>query len=87
MKNIQEVVLRIHTEIMHQKGINQKSTPDMEIRPKNGITSESIVIFILDLEEELGIELDDYLPQIRKAKTMRTLIDIVNKACEDSSNE
>lgn len=45
MKNIQEVVLRIHTEIMHQKGINQKSTPDMEIRPKNGITSESIVIF------------------------------------------
>lgn len=60
MKNIQEVVLRIHTEIMHQKGINQKSTPDMEIRPKNGITSESIVIFILDLEEELGIELDDY---------------------------
>lgn len=60
MKNIQEVVLRIHTEIMHQKGINQKSTPDMEIRPKNGITSESIVIFILDLEEELGIEFDDY---------------------------
>ena len=87
MKNIQEVVLRIHTEIMHQKGINQESTPDMEIRPKNGITSESIVIFILDLEEELDIELDDYHPQIRKAKTMRTLIDIVNKACEDSSNE
>ena len=55
MKNIQEVVLRIHTEIMHQKGINQKSTPDMEIRPKNGITSESIVIFILDLEEELDL--------------------------------
>ena len=52
MKNIQEVVLRIHTEIMHQKGINQKSTPDMEIRPKNGITSEKIFIFILDLEEE-----------------------------------
>ena len=77
MKNIQEVVLRIHTEIMHQKGINQKSTPDMEIRPKNGITSESIVIFILDLEEELGIELDDYLSQIRKTvfpPPLRTLI-------------
>ena len=81
MKNIQEVVLRIHTEIMHQKGINQKSTP------KNGITSESIVIFILDLEEELGIELDDYLSQIRKAKTIQALIDIVRKAYEDSNNE
>ena len=87
MKNIQEVVLRIHTEIMHQKGINQKSTQDMEIRPKNGITSESIVIFILDLEEELGIELDDYLSQIRKAKTIQALIDIVRKAYEDSNNE
>lgn len=59
----------------------------MEIRPKNGITSESIVIFILDLEEELGIELDDYLSQIRKAKTIQALIDIVRKAYEDSNNE
>lgn len=86
MKNIQEVALRIHTEIMHQKGINQESTVDMEIRPKNGITSETIVFFILELEEELGIQLDNYLPQIRKAKTIQELINIVSKACEDSNN-
>ena len=58
-----------------------------QIKYKNGITSESIVIFILDLEEELGIELDDYLSQIRKAKTIQALIDIVRKAYEDSNNE
>ena len=80
MKNIEEVVMKIHTEIMHQKGIEKKSTLDMEIRPQNGITSESIVIFILNLEDELNIELDDFLPQIRKVKTIRGLADIVNKA-------
>lgn len=28
---------------------------------------------ILDLEEEFGIELDDYLPQIRMAKTIQAI--------------
>ena len=38
-------------------------------------------------DRELGIELDDYLSQIRKAKTIQALIDIVRKAYEDSNNE
>lgn len=80
MDNVKEVVLRLHTELMHERGIDKESSPEFEIRPKNGITSESIVIFILDLEEKLDIELDEYLPQIRKAKTIEIFIGIVEEA-------
>lgn len=80
MDNIKEVVLRLHTELMRERGIDKESSPELEIRPMNGITSESIVIYILNLEEELDIELDEYLPQIRKAKTIEIFIGIVEEA-------
>lgn len=83
MKDVQEVVLRLHTELMHSRGIDKVSSPDLEIRPRNGITSESIVFLLLNIEEELGIELDDYLAKIRVSKTIEALIDVVRQACED----
>ncbi len=83
MVDVQEVVLRLHNELLKGEGIDEESSLDMEMRPRNGITSVTIVSLILDLEEELGIELDDYLIQIRKSSTIGTLIDIVKEAYEN----
>lgn len=82
MVYIEEVVIRLHNEIMREREIDKESSLEMEMRPRNGITSESIVSLLLDIEDELGIELDDYLAQIRKCKTIGLLIDIVKDAYE-----
>lgn len=80
MSELKEVVLKIHTELMKERGIDKVSSEDLEIRPRNGITSESIVSFILDIEDALNIELDEYLPRIRTCKTIGLFIDIVAEA-------
>lgn len=83
MKSVKEIVLRIHTELMHQQGISQESSEELEIRPRNGITSSTIVSFLLDLEDELDVQLDRYLPEIRVCKTIGGFIKIIEKACNE----
>ncbi len=83
MKDVQSVVLRLHTDLMREQGINLESSPELEIRPKNGITSSTIVSFLIDLEDELDIQLDKYLPEIRVCKTIADFIAIIEKACSD----
>ena len=80
MVKIDEVVIRLHNNLLKEKEINKESSPEMEIRPKNGITSATIITLLLDIEDELDIELDDYLPEIRKCKTIGLLIDIIKEA-------
>ena len=76
-------VLGAHNRILKERNFDKTSSLDMEIRPRNGITSETIVTMLLDIEDELGIELDEYLPEIRKCKTIGLLVEIVEKACKD----
>lgn len=80
MDNVDEVVFKVHNDLMKSKGIDKQSAYDMEIRPRNGIDSLGIVTMIMDMEEKLGIELDDYLMRIRKSKTIGELITIVKEA-------
>ena len=54
---------------MEKQGVHEVSSGEIEIRPK-----------ILDIEDELDIELDNYLAMIRECKTMGLFIDIVEKA-------
>lgn len=82
MKDIQKVVIRLHNKLLKEREIDMESSLEMEMRPRNGITSESIVTLLLDIEDELDIELDDYLAQIRKCKTIGLLTDIVKEAYE-----
>lgn len=84
MMNVEQIVLDAHTKLMHEKGIDKQSAPELEIRPRNGITSESIVTFLLDIEEELDIELDEHLSEIRVCKTIGDFIKIVSKAYEEA---
>ena len=87
MVRIDEIVMGLHNKLMKEKGINKESSLEMEIRPRNGITSESIVTLLLGIEEELDIELDDYLADIRKCKTIGLLIDIVKDAYASQHSE
>lgn len=82
MVDIQKVVIRLHNKLLKERESDMESSLEMEMRPRNGITSESIVTLLLDIEDELDIELDDYLAQIRKCKTIGLLTDIVKDAYE-----
>lgn len=86
MVNIQGIVIRLHNELLKEREIDKESSLEMEMRPRNGITSESIVSLLLDIEDELDIELDDYLAQIRECKTIGLLIDIVIEAYEKQNS-
>ncbi|MBO4864004.1 MAG: hypothetical protein J5517_06545 [Eubacterium sp.] len=81
-ERITQCVLGAHNRILAEKHIEKESSIDMEIRPRNGITSESIVTLLLDIEDELDIDLDEYLPEIRKCRTIGQLIEIVEMACK-----
>lgn len=83
MKDIAECIIRLHNKLMKERGIDKESSADMEIRPRNGITSETIVNYLLDIEEELDIELDEYLSRIRVCKTIGALIEVVEDAVKD----
>lgn len=83
MNKVKNTVFKLHNELMQEKGIDKVSSVELEIRPRNGITSESIVTLLLDIEEELGIELDEYLAQIRKCKTIGEFIEVIEKAYKE----
>lgn len=78
--DVKKVVLDSHTKLMAERNIDKISSPEMEIRPKNGIDSLGIVNMILDIEETLHVELDSFLPRIRKCRTIGQLIEIVEEA-------
>lgn len=78
--DVKKIVLDSHTKLMAERNIDKISSPELEIRPKNGIDSLGIVNMILDIEEALDVELDSYLPRIRQCKTIGLLIEIVEEA-------
>ncbi|MBP3450150.1 MAG: hypothetical protein J6K22_06805 [Spirochaetaceae bacterium] len=83
MENIEETVLNLHTKLMYEQGIKQQSSPELELRPRNGITSSTIVSLILDIEDVLNIQLDNYIYEIRKCKTISDFILIIETAFSD----
>lgn len=82
MKSVKDIVLEQHTRVMRQNGINEDSREDMEVGPSCGLDSLGIVDFIIGIEEELNIELDESLSEIRKSKTIKEIIDIIEKCVE-----
>ena len=55
-------------------------TEETEISRENGIDSVGIVTVICDIEEQLEIQLDEYLSYVRKCKTIGELVSVVEKA-------
>jgi acyl carrier protein len=79
MCGIDEVVLICHQTLLDDKGIKSVSSPDMKMSRANGIDSLGIVTLILDIEEKLAIDLDNYLTDIRNSYYLKELIDIVQR--------
>ena len=72
-------VLKIYNEVCS----NEKDTLDIKLDRKNGINSLSIVNLILRLEDIFEICLDDVLPEIRSARTLNDISDIVESLISD----
>lgn len=81
MTRVEEVVYRVHTEIMKEQGINKESSADLAFARDNGIDSLGIVNMILDIEDELEVELDSCLQEIRKCRTVGDVIKTIENYC------
>lgn len=76
---IEHIVLDCHNKVLREFDICKVSDLDMAMKPENGIDSLGIVSLVLEIEDQLNIELDDVLMDIRACKTIRELVDIVEK--------
>lgn len=77
MKNVEQAVLKCHTNVMKTNNIDKVSDISMEMTQENGIDSLGIVTLIVEIEDELDMELDAYLADIRKCKTIGELINVI----------
>lgn len=83
MSKVEEVVLKCHNKLMESKGIDVKSSVDLEVRRRYGIDSLGIVTMIMEIEEMLEVELDDRLADIRKCRTIGEIVNVIESICED----
>lgn len=67
---------------MKEKFIENTPSPEMTLSRENGIDSLGIVTLILYIEEELGVELDSCLADIRKCKTLSNMMEIIENAVQ-----
>lgn len=79
MNKVKDFILELHNRILKDKEINLSSSPDLELRPNNGITSYTTIMMIMEIEEHYDIELDEYFPRIRSCKTIGDLITLVEE--------
>lgn len=77
--NIKQALLDCQNKILKENNLDLDSNLDMEMSVKNGIDSMGIVELVLALEEALDIELDNVLADIRKCKTMKELLSILEE--------
>jgi acyl carrier protein len=82
--DIKDVVVESCKKVIKENDENINVTEETEISIGNGIDSLGIVTIIFEIEEQLEIELDEYLSHIRRCKTIGDLIGVVEKASEKS---
>ena len=78
----EEEVFIVHTKIMREQGFDMESYQDLYFKRDNGIDSLGIVNMILDIEDELNIELDGCLQEIRECHTIADVIKVIENYCD-----
>ncbi len=73
-------IVKNFQQILDESGIDAVITNETELSRDMGIDSLGIVNLIFGIEEDLEIELDDCLAEIRNAHTVRELSEIIEKA-------
>ncbi len=78
MQKIKEIILDIHQMILNDRAIKKVSSESMEVNALNGLDSYGLVLFVVELENRLNLELDEILMQIRQAKTVGDIVEVVS---------
>ena len=85
MDNIVNSIINNTQKLVDNVEKNMVVSETTELTRDNGVDSLGIVNLILDIEDDLSIALDDYLVEIRNAKSVSELIEIVNKAYSEQN--
>lgn len=80
--NIKEGVLECCEAVIKENKKDIAVNEDTLISRENGIDSLGMVTLVIDMEEKFDIDLDEYLSDIRKCKTIGELAEIVAKVVE-----
>lgn len=80
--SVYDIVAKNVKQIFDEENIDNIVTYDTKLDRTLGIDSINLLKLTLGIEEDLGINLDDYLNLIHSARTVRELVSIVEKATE-----
>lgn len=82
--DIKETILECCRSIIKENKGECIVTESTLISRENGIDSLGMVTLVIDIEERLDIDLDEYLSEIRRVKMISELIEIVTKAVKSN---
>ncbi len=78
--SVYDIVAKNVKQIFDEENIDNIVTYDTKLDRTLGIDSINLLKLTLGIEEDLGINLDDYLNLIHSARTVRELVSIIEKA-------
>lgn len=80
--SVYDIVTKNIKQIFDEENIDSVITYDTKLDRTLGIDSLNLLKLTLCIEEDLGINLDDYLNLIHSARTVRELVSVIEKAME-----
>lgn len=81
--SIYDIVAKNVKQIFDEENIYVIVTYETKLDRTSGIDSLNLLKLTLRIEEDLGINLDDYLNLIHSAGTVSELVSVIEKAIED----
>ena len=81
--SIYDIVAKNVKQIFDEENISVIVTYETKLDRTSGIDSLNVLKLTLRIEEDLGINLDDYLNLIHSAGTVSELVSVIEKAIED----
>lgn len=81
--SIYDIVAKNLKQIFDEENISVIVTYETKLDRTSGIDSLNLLKLTLRIEEDLGINLDDYLNLIHSAGTVSELVSVIEKAIED----
>ena len=81
--SIYDIVAKNVKQILDEENISVIVTYETKLDRTSGIDSLNLLKLTLRIEEDLGINLDDYLNLIHSAGTVSELVSVIEKAIED----
>lgn len=81
--SIYDIVAKNVKQIFDEENISVIVTYETKLDRTSGIDSLNLLKLTLRIEEDLGINLDDYLNLIHSASTVSELVSVIEKAIED----